>query len=87
MQFLVKNSKFIRELGEGKLVDRSCRGGEAVEKLDLYALEVSVLMFYILKFFYDAVSVQTICLSWTGRVVNWSQETVMIASFFSFSSK
>ena len=86
MQFLVKNSKFIRELGEGKLVDRSCRG-EAVEKLDLYALEVSVLMFYILKFFYDAVSVQTICLSWTGRVVNWSQETVMIASFFSFSSK
>ena len=70
-----------------KLVDRSCRGGEAVEKLDLYALEVSVLMFYILKFFYDAVSVQTICLSWTGRVVNWSQETVMIASFFSFSSK
>ena len=56
-------------------------------KLDLYALEVSVRQYskVLLRLLYDAVSVQTICLSWTTRVVNWSQETVMIASFFSFS--
>ena len=67
------------------MVDRNAEfPSAAVGKGSLIYMHLKFLFASILKF-YDAVSVQTICLSWTTRVVNWSQETVMIASFFSFS--